>query len=66
MRPNTERPVTIDLGTNVLVERRRDQIVELSERALNGEWKPHSIPEGWDGKAALRIEEQLARWLQSS
>ena len=64
MRPNTERPVTIDLGTNILVERRRDQIVELSERALNGEWKPHSIPEGWDGKAALRIEEQLAKWLQ--
>ncbi len=63
MRPNTERPVTIDLGTNILVDKDKARIVELVRQAKIGEWKQHSVPPGWDGSAAERIEAHMAEWL---
>ncbi|MBU8912487.1 MAG: UDP-N-acetylglucosamine 2-epimerase (non-hydrolyzing), partial [Spirochaetales bacterium] len=38
MRPNTERPSTIDLGTNELVEPAREPILEAIDRLLDGKW----------------------------
>jgi UDP-N-acetylglucosamine 2-epimerase (non-hydrolysing) len=56
VRPNTERPVTINIGTNQLVERNRKAIVSAIENALA---RPRnetiSRPELWDGNAAERI-----------
>lgn len=60
VRPNTERPVTVDEGTNILMELDADAIAEAGERALSGKWKEGRIPEKWDGKAAERIAEHLA------
>ena len=59
LRPNTERPVTVRLGTNELVARTPEAICEAVERALAGRWKKGSVPPLWDGRAAGRIVEAL-------
>ncbi len=63
VRPNTERPVTIDEGTNELMALDADLICDAADRALAGNWKKGRIPQFWDGKAANRIAEHLANAL---
>jgi UDP-N-acetylglucosamine 2-epimerase (non-hydrolysing) len=56
LRKNTERPITIEEGTNVLVGTDPETIVAEAERALNdGEERTHRVPALWDGQAAGRI-----------
>lgn len=57
MRPNTERPVTVDLGTNQLCT--MENLQPRIERIVSGELKPHSVPELWDGRTAGRIVEAI-------
>lgn len=59
MRENTERPVTVSLGTNVLVGTDTDTIVAAARRALHGAVVKGRIPPLWDGKAADRIVDIL-------
>lgn len=59
MRENTERPVTIDIGTNVLVGMDTEKIVAEAFNILSGKKKNGSIPALWDGQAASRIVEIL-------
>lgn len=54
-RDNTERPVTMTIGTNTLVGRRTDRIVAEATRALDGAVRPSEIPPRWDDKVASRI-----------
>ena len=54
-RPNTERPVTLELGTNRLVPSRSDEILAAVENILNDTDSTHTIPEHWDGQTAERI-----------
>ncbi len=61
MRENTERPVTVDVGTNILVGTNTDLVVENARKVIDGNWKKGRIPELWDGKAAERIVAVLAR-----
>ena len=63
MRENTERPITVEQGTNVLVGRNRALILEAVEAILSGGGKRGRAPELWDGHAAPRIATHLARWL---
>jgi len=55
LRRNTERPITITQGTNVLVGTDPERIVNESLKILRGEGKTGSVPRLWDGKAARRI-----------
>jgi UDP-N-acetylglucosamine 2-epimerase (non-hydrolysing) len=55
LRENTERPVTIECGTNTLVGRSRERILEAATRALHGEGIRAKAPDLWDGKAGERI-----------
>jgi len=55
MRENTERPITVDIGTNIIVGSDTKRIVSETEKILNGNGKKGKIPELWDGKAAERI-----------
>ncbi|MFH1856394.1 MAG: UDP-N-acetylglucosamine 2-epimerase (non-hydrolyzing) [Candidatus Omnitrophota bacterium] len=55
LRENTERPITIIEGTNVLVGTDKNKIVEESLKIIEGKEKRGTIPELWDGKAAERI-----------
>ncbi len=55
IRENTERPITIDVGTNYLVGTASSKIRETAELILNGNGKKGEIPPLWDGHAAERI-----------
>ncbi len=54
LRHNTERPITCEIGTNVLVGNRPEKILEAAERVMANEVKGR-VPDKWDGKAAERI-----------
>jgi UDP-N-acetylglucosamine 2-epimerase (non-hydrolysing) len=54
IRENTERPITVEIGTNRLVGMSPDRILEEGKRAL-GERASGEIPELWDGNASHRI-----------
>jgi len=55
LRPNTERPITITEGTNMLVKLQTDDIINETEKILSGNIKKGKIPKYWDGKTAERI-----------
>jgi UDP-N-acetylglucosamine 2-epimerase (non-hydrolysing) len=56
LRKNTERPITIQEGTNVLVGTDPETIFSEAERALgDGEGRPRRVPALWDGQTAGRI-----------
>ena len=55
IRENTERPVTVDEGTNVLVGTDPVKIVSEVRKVFSGEGKQGRRPDLWDGKAAERI-----------
>ena len=55
LRSNTERPVTCEVGTNVLVGSDPQAIRVAAFSALNGGGRTSHIPEKWDGRAAERI-----------
>jgi UDP-N-acetylglucosamine 2-epimerase (non-hydrolysing) len=57
VRENTERPITVEYGTNVLVGRDLDLLREAAHRILGGEKKQGRVPALWDGRAAERIAE---------
>ncbi len=59
IRPNTERPITITQGTNVLVGPDPGRILAEGRRVLSGGGKTGSIPELWDGRTAGRIANVL-------
>jgi UDP-N-acetylglucosamine 2-epimerase (non-hydrolysing) len=62
MRENTERPVTVEVGTNQLVGCDPAQIVPAAAAVLAGRGKKGAQPELWDGKAAERIADVLVRF----
>ena len=59
LRANTERPVTIDLGTNTLIGSDLDALRREARNALEGRGKKGTIPPLWDGRAAERIADEL-------
>ncbi|HJW74302.1 MAG TPA: UDP-N-acetylglucosamine 2-epimerase (non-hydrolyzing) [Thermoleophilia bacterium] len=61
VRTTTERPVTIEKGTNRLVERSRDAILAAGLEAARAPRREHTAPELWDGHTAARIVQTLAR-----
>lgn len=63
LRENTERPITVEQGTNTLVGRERSAILEAVAEILEGSGKRGRVPELWDGLAAERIAADLSRWL---
>jgi UDP-N-acetylglucosamine 2-epimerase (non-hydrolysing) len=64
VRENTERPVTVQLGTNILAGTRRDGIRGAIRSQLAAK-RSARIPELWDGRAAARIVGILAERLSS-
>ena len=60
VRPNTERPVTIELGTNRLVERSPEALVAaVRERLREPRTTSHALPPLWDGATAPRVADAL-------
>jgi UDP-N-acetylglucosamine 2-epimerase (non-hydrolysing) len=65
LRESTERPITVEQGTNTVVGRDAALILACVDDILAGRGKQGRVPELWDGKAAQRIAEHLAEWLAS-
>ena len=61
LRHNTERPVTITHGTNIMVGPDKRRILDAFRRIMSGDWNPAGPPEYWDGHAAERIVEIISR-----
>jgi UDP-N-acetylglucosamine 2-epimerase (non-hydrolysing) len=62
LRDNTERPVTVAVGTNQLVGTDPQRAVAAAREVLAGRGKKGGIPELWDGRAAERIADILVRF----
>jgi len=60
LRENTERPVTVDEGTNTIVGVDPERILVAAETVLAGQGKAGRRPQFWDGRAAERIVQALA------
>jgi UDP-N-acetylglucosamine 2-epimerase (non-hydrolysing) len=65
MRENTERPITVEQGTNTMVGRDPRAILSGVAEILRGEGKQGRVPEYWDGHAADRIASDLWQWLRA-
>ena len=60
LRNSTERPSTVELGTNTLIPNLNLNEIERNlSKILNGEYKTGSIPPLWDGKSATRVADIL-------
>jgi UDP-N-acetylglucosamine 2-epimerase (non-hydrolysing) len=62
VRENTERPVTITTGTNMLVGTDMEKLKAEVGRILSGEVKRGTVPPLWDGKASERITDVIKEW----
>jgi UDP-N-acetylglucosamine 2-epimerase (non-hydrolysing) len=63
LRENTERPITVEEGTNTIVGRERTGIIAAVDNILAGKGKHGKVPEFWEGRAAERIVADLEKWL---
>ncbi|MBI3182710.1 MAG: UDP-N-acetylglucosamine 2-epimerase (non-hydrolyzing) [Myxococcales bacterium] len=63
VRENTERPITVSEGTNLVVGTDPARILAEAERILEGRGKQGRVPELWDGRASERIAEVYERFL---
>src|SRR5437879_5340388 len=61
VRENTERPITVEQGTNVVAGTDPDKVRSEVFKILDGRAKPGQRPDLWDGKASERIVAILAR-----
>ncbi len=61
LRNNTERPVTVTMGTNVLVGQDGAKLRTELAKVLDGKQKSSSVPPLWDGRAGQRIAEILSK-----
>lgn len=59
LRDSTERPETVEIGTNELVGTDPKKLEPYLAKLAEGNWKQGSVPELWDGKTAERIVEVL-------
>ena len=61
LRPNTERPITVSMGTNRLCS--KDDIEKQVDHAVSSKGGPANIPLMWDGHTASRVVRSITRYL---
>lgn len=62
LRENTERPITVEQGTNTVVGKDAQLIKQAFMQVMDNGGKSGRIPELWDGMAAERIVTTIGRW----
>jgi UDP-N-acetylglucosamine 2-epimerase (non-hydrolysing) len=65
LRDNTERPETVEIGTNELVGTNPANIIPALDKLFSGRWKEGRIPDLWDGKTGERIVKKLEELLSA-
>lgn len=63
VRPNTERPVTVELGTNTLVDFEIENVLAKINEVFDGAYKKGAVPMFWDGKVSERIASEINTFL---
>lgn len=66
LRSNTERPITIDLGTSTLVGNQEADIESAFRKVREGSYKKAQAIPLWDGRAAQRAANSIEQWLDST
>lgn len=66
IRENTERPCTVEIGTNYLAGTEPQIIIDTARTILSGKGKKGSIPPLWDGQASYRIADDMINFLLST
>lgn len=68
LRKNTERPITVAVGTNILAGDDPSSALTIIDGILSGCARPTPAadPEKWDGRAAGRIVDVLEKWVERS
>lgn len=61
LRTTTERPITVEIGTNQLLGSDLDKAKKAAMDILDGKKKNGQIPDKWDGRAAVRIVENILK-----
>ena len=59
LRENTERPITVEVGTNILVGNDASKLDSELNKILNGTAKKGAVPPLWDGEAGERIAQLI-------
>ena len=62
VRRNTERPITVEMGTNIVVGQDMERLKGELQNILNGKAKKGAVPPLWDGKAGERIADVIEKW----
>jgi UDP-N-acetylglucosamine 2-epimerase (non-hydrolysing) len=62
LRDNTERPVTVRLGTNTLLGLRPERIAEIPALLRERGRERPQPPDKWDGRAAVRVADAIEGW----
>jgi UDP-N-acetylglucosamine 2-epimerase (non-hydrolysing) len=65
LRNNTERPITVDEGTNTIAGQDPARILAIYGELMAGGGKAGRVPRYWDGRAAVRIADALQTWLRN-
>tara|TARA_R110001599_G_scaffold353742_2_gene596064 strand:- start:44004 stop:45080 length:1077 start_codon:yes stop_codon:yes gene_type:complete len=63
LRESTERPITVEQGTNTVVGTDTDKILACYDDVISAGGKIGRVPELWDGRAAERIVEVVNKWV---
>ena len=66
LRDNTERPETVEIGTNVLLGTNPKLLGDEIDKIFKGKWKKGAIPDMWDGKTSTRIINILLKLFNES
>jgi UDP-N-acetylglucosamine 2-epimerase (non-hydrolysing) len=64
LRPNTERPVTVTEGTNLLVNDDPRALLRALDESKSRPPRGKRLPEKWDGQAGTRIAEEIRDWFE--
>lgn len=65
LRNNTERPITVDQGTNTVAGQDAEKILAAFDGIMRNGGKAGRIPEFWDGHASTRIAQEIRTWLDN-
>ena len=63
LRNNTERPITVEQGTNKIIGNKKEKLIDEVRNVLNNKKSSYEIPKLWDGKTALRIADIIQKQL---
>ena len=66
LRENTERPVTVDEGTNTLTGLNKNAIIKNIKKIESGKYKSGTSPKYWDGKSAQRIVSMIRELMNNN